>query len=128
MKTLNPLKEAKAILRDLKQEHFKILKRIEELIQTEIPKKFNIFGNSMKNSMNGGANTQASAQASVNNSDKYNPEAYKLFYSYVKLGVQEFLKLENKPVNFETKKNMMKWIDGEIMMMINLCRINELLL
>ena len=49
-------------------------------------------------------------------------------YSYVKLGVQAFLKLENTPVNFETKKNMMKYIDGEIMMMINMCRIQEILI
>jgi len=89
-------------VRDLKPEHNKILKRIEELIQTEIPKKFNIFENPMKNSTNDGGNTQASAQesaqesaqASANSSDKYNPKAYKLFYSYVKLGSIFHIKAE----------------------------------
>lgn len=49
-------------------------------------------------------------------------------YSYIKLCVQEFLKLTNTQQNFENKKNMMKYIDGEIMMMINMCRINDILL
>ena len=49
-------------------------------------------------------------------------------YSYVKVCIQEFLKVTNTQNNFEKKKNMMKYIDGEIMMMINLCRINDILL
>jgi hypothetical protein len=49
-------------------------------------------------------------------------------YSYVKVCIQEFLKVTNTRQNFENKKNMMKYIDGEIMMMINLCRINDILL
>jgi hypothetical protein len=49
-------------------------------------------------------------------------------YSYVKICIQEFLKVPNTQENFERKKNMMKYIDGEIMMMINMCRINDILL
>lgn len=49
-------------------------------------------------------------------------------YSYVKVCIQEFLKVKNIQSNFENKKNMMKYIDGEIMMMINMCRINDILL
>ena len=49
-------------------------------------------------------------------------------YSYVKVCIQEFLKVQNTQLNFVNKKNMMKYIDGEIMMMINMCRINEILL
>uniref|UniRef100_A0A6C0JPN1 Uncharacterized protein n=1 Tax=viral metagenome TaxID=1070528 RepID=A0A6C0JPN1_9ZZZZ len=49
-------------------------------------------------------------------------------YSYVKVCIQEFLKLANTQQNFENKKNMIKYIDGEIMMMINMCRIQEILL
>jgi hypothetical protein len=49
-------------------------------------------------------------------------------YSYVKVCIQEFLKVQNTQPNFENKKNMMKYIDGEIMMMINLCRIQEILI
>jgi hypothetical protein len=49
-------------------------------------------------------------------------------YSYVKLCIQEFLKVQNTQSNFENKKNMMNYIDGEIMMMINMCRMNDILL
>ena len=47
-------------------------------------------------------------------------------YSYVKICVQEFLKVPNTQENFERKKNMMKYIDGEIMLMINMCRIDDM--
>ena len=49
-------------------------------------------------------------------------------YSYVKVCIQEFLKVPNTQSNFENKKNMMKYIDGEIMMMFNMCRIQEILI
>jgi hypothetical protein len=49
-------------------------------------------------------------------------------YSYIKVCIQEFLKITNTQNNFENKKNIMKYIDGEIMMMINLCRMSDILL
>ena len=56
-------------------------------------------------------------------SDRYDND-----YNYVKACVQEFLKIPNTQQNFENKKNMIKYIDGEIMMMMNLCRIQEIIL
>ena len=43
-------------------------------------------------------------------------------YSYVKDIIYEFLGTSE----FETRKRLMKFIDTEIMMMINMCRIDEL--
>jgi hypothetical protein len=56
-------------------------------------------------------------------SDRYDND-----YNYVKVCIQEFLKVPNTQQNFENNKKMIRYIDGEIMMMMNLCRIQEILL
>jgi hypothetical protein len=43
-------------------------------------------------------------------------------YSYVKNVIYEYLGSSS----FETRKRLMKYIDTEIMMMINMCRIDEM--
>lgn len=47
-------------------------------------------------------------------------------YSYIRQKIIEFVKIDNNPMTLQYKFKMMKYIDGEIVLMTNLCLMNEL--
>ena len=47
-------------------------------------------------------------------------------YSYVREKVYDFVRIENTPQNIDSKYKLMKYIDGEIMMMMSICLMREL--
>ena len=47
-------------------------------------------------------------------------------YSYVREKVYDFVRMENNERNIQEKFKMMKYIDGEIMLMMNICLMREL--
>ena len=46
-------------------------------------------------------------------------------YSYVQKKIYEFINIDNNVFTLQNKYKLMKYIDGEIMMMSNLCLMNE---
>ena len=46
-------------------------------------------------------------------------------YSYIQQKIYEFISIENNVFTLQEKFKRMKYIDGEIMMMFNLCLMNE---
>lgn len=49
-------------------------------------------------------------------------------YSYIQQKIYEFINIDNNSFMLDHKFKMMKYIDGEIMMMNNICRMNETIL
>jgi len=47
-------------------------------------------------------------------------------YSYVRDKVYDFVRMENIESNIQEKFKRMKYIDGEIMLMMNICLMREL--
>ena len=47
-------------------------------------------------------------------------------YSYVREKVYDFVRIENNERNLEEKYKRMRYIDGEIMLMMNICLMREL--
>ena len=47
-------------------------------------------------------------------------------YTYVREKVYDFVRIENIPQNIDSKYKLMKYIDGEIMMMMSICLMREL--
>jgi len=47
-------------------------------------------------------------------------------YSYVRDKVYDFVRMENNQSNIQEKFKRMKYIDGEIMLMMNICLMREL--
>jgi len=47
-------------------------------------------------------------------------------YSYVREKVCHFVRIENIEQNIQEKYNLMKYIDGEIMMMTSICLMRDL--
>ena len=47
-------------------------------------------------------------------------------YSYVRDKVYDFVRIENTEQNIADKYKRMKYIDGEIMMMMNICLMREI--
>jgi hypothetical protein len=47
-------------------------------------------------------------------------------YSYVREKVYDFVRMENTESNIQEKYKMMKYIDGEIMMMMSICLMREM--
>lgn len=47
-------------------------------------------------------------------------------YSYVRDKVYDFVRMENNESNIQEKFKRMKYIDGEIMLMMNICLMREL--
>jgi len=47
-------------------------------------------------------------------------------YSYVRSKVYDFVRTENTEQNIQNKYKLMKYIDGEIMMMMNICLMRDL--
>ena len=47
-------------------------------------------------------------------------------YSYVREKVYDFVRIENKEETLQKKYQMMKYIDGEIMMMMSICLMRDL--
>jgi hypothetical protein len=46
-------------------------------------------------------------------------------YTYIRLKIIEFVNIENNPLTLAYKTNLMKYIDGEILVMMNLCLLND---
>jgi len=46
-------------------------------------------------------------------------------YTYIRIKIIEFVNIDNNPLTIAYKIQLMKYIDGEIMMMMNLCLLNE---
>jgi len=46
-------------------------------------------------------------------------------YTYIRLKIIEFVNIENNALTLPYKTNLMKYIDGEILVMMNLCLLND---
>ena len=46
-------------------------------------------------------------------------------YSYIRTKIIEFINIDNNALSMAYKFKLMKYIDGEIMVMMNLCLLNE---
>ena len=46
-------------------------------------------------------------------------------YSYIRTKIIEFINIDNNALTLAYKFKLMKYIDGEIMVMMNLCLLNE---
>ena len=46
-------------------------------------------------------------------------------YSYIRTKIIEFINIDNNALTIPYKFKLMKYIDGEIMVMMNLCLLNE---
>jgi hypothetical protein len=46
-------------------------------------------------------------------------------YSYIRTKIIEFINIDNNALTIAYKFKLMKYIDGEIMVMMNLCLLNE---
>jgi hypothetical protein len=46
-------------------------------------------------------------------------------YTYIRTKIIEFINIDNNAITLAYKTKLMKYIDGEIMVMMNLCLLND---
>jgi len=46
-------------------------------------------------------------------------------YSYIRTKIIEFINIDNNTITLAYKTKLMKYIDGEILVMMNLCLLND---
>lgn len=46
-------------------------------------------------------------------------------YMYIRVKIIEFVNIDNNPLTLAYKTKLMKYIDGEILVMMNLCLMND---